>query len=277
MRKGWRFLFWLAVGVAGAAIWVSWWAASGFSVPICQDASAADHCLSYDEVRAWTSQTFDFASRVAARANNWAALIIAIFTAILAIFAVRLWRSTQQLWTVTNRTLQHAEQRSRKELRSYVSVEPFGITEYAGHNLLVGRFKVRNIGKIPARDVSIYSTIALDADPTRRDFAIGTPRISPTVLQPGAQMEFVSYEGYPIPADQLDRDEPLKLAGYLYVWGEVLYTDEFHTTGWTSFCHRYSCEMFGASDHEATAGRVRNRSIHPKFARYHEEAGNEAG
>jgi hypothetical protein len=276
MRKGLRIPFWLAVGVVGAAIWVSWWAASGFSVPICQDASAADHCLSYDEIRAWTSQTFDLASRVAARANNWAALIIAIFTAVLAIFAVRLWRSTQQLWTVTNRTLQHAEQRSRKELRAYVSIEPLGITEYAGHNLLVGRFKVRNIGKIPARDVSIYSTIALDPDPARKDFPIGTPRVSPTVLQPGAEMEFVSYEAYPIPADQLDWDEPLKLAGCLYVWGEVLYSDEFNTVGWTAFCHRYPCDMFGVSD-EATAGPLRNRSIHRKFARYHEEAGNEAG
>ena len=195
----------------------------------------------------------------------------------MAIFTARLWRSTQKLWTVTNRTLQHAEQTSRKELRAYVSVEPLGITEYAGHNLLVGRFKVRNIGKIPARDVSIYSTIALDADPARRDFMIGTPRISPTVLQPGAKMEFISYEGYPIPADQLDRDEPLKLAGYLYVWGEVLYTDEFHTVGWTSFCHRYLCEMFGAVAGEAIGGRVRNRCIHRKFALYHEEAGNEAG
>jgi hypothetical protein len=282
MRKDWRFfVFWLGVGLAGAAIWLAWWAVSGFQVPICQempsDASVTDHCLSYDEIRAWTAQTSDFALRVAARANNWAALIIAIFTAILTIFLARLWRSTQKLWTVTNRTLQHAEQRSQKELRAYVSVEPLGITEYAGHNLLVGRFTVRNIGKIPARDVSIYSTIGLDADPTRTDFPIGTPRISPTVLQPGAKMAFLSHEGYPIPADQLDRNEPLKIAGYLYVWGEVLYTDELHTMGWTSFCHRYPCEMFGTGGAEASGGRVRNRSIDRKFARYHEEAGNEAG
>ena len=90
-------------------------------------------------------------------------------------------------------------------------------------------------------------------------------------------MEFVSNEGYSIPADQLDRDERLKLGGYLYVWGEVLYTDELHTTGWTSFCHRYPCEMFGASGVEAESGSARNRSIDRKFARYHEEAGNEAG
>ena len=90
-------------------------------------------------------------------------------------------------------------------------------------------------------------------------------------------MEFICYEAYPIPADQLDRDEPLKLAGFFYVWGEVLYTDDLHTVGWTSFCHRYPCEMFGVSDDETTDGRVRNRSIHRKFASYHEEAGNQAG
>jgi hypothetical protein len=74
-----------------------------------------------------------------------------------------------------------------------------------------------------------------------------------------------------------DRDEPLKLAGCLYVWGEVLYTDEFNTMGWTAFCHRYPCEMFGVTEDDVAAGRAGNRSIHRKFARYHEEAGNDAG
>ncbi len=90
-------------------------------------------------------------------------------------------------------------------------------------------------------------------------------------------MEFISYEGYPIPTDQLDGEGRLKLAGYLYVWGEVLYTDELNTMGWTAFCHRYPCDLFGTSDDEATGSRARHRSIDRKFARYHEEAGNEAG
>jgi len=276
MRKSWRFVLWLGVAVVGAAVCASWWATSGFSVPLCQDASVSDHCSNYD-IRAWAYQGRDLASRVATRANAWAALIIAIFTAVLAIFAARLWRSTERLWAVTNRTLQQAEQTSRKELRAYVSVEPLGISDYAGHNLLVGRFKVRNVGKIPARDVSIYSTIGLDVDAARKDFPIGTARISPTVLQPGSEMEFMSAEGYPIPGDQVDSDAPLKLGGFLYVWGEVLYTDELNTTGWITFCHRYPCEMFGVSAHEASAGRARNRSIDHRFARYHKEAGNEAG
>jgi len=277
MRKGWRFVFWLGVCMAGAAIWISWWAQTGFQSPICQDASATDHCLTYDDIRAWISQASGLAAHIAAIANDWAALITAVFAAILAIFTARLWRSTDKLWTVTSRTLHQAEQRSRKELRAYVSVEPLGITEYPGHNLLVGRFNVRNVGKIPARDVSIYSTIALDANAARNDFPIGTPRISPTVLQPGAKMEFHSYEGYPIPADQLDGDEPLKLGGFLYVWGEVLYTDELNTTGWTAFCHRYPCDMFGVSTSDASISRAHNRGIAPKFANYHEDAGNDAG
>jgi hypothetical protein len=277
MRKGWRFVFWLGVIAIGGAVWVFWWAASGFWIPICRDASGSDGCLSYDEIRAFTSETSGYAWRLADLANRWAALIVAVFTAILAIFTARLWRSTERLWIATNRSLQQAEHTARKGLRAYVSVEPLGISEYAGHNLLVGRFNVRNFGKIPACDVSIYSTIGLDADGARSEFPIGTARISPTVLHPGAAMEFMSYGGYPIPVDQLDRDEPVKLGGYLYVWGEVLYTDELNTMGWTSFCHRYPCEMFGMSANEANAGRDRKRSIDRKFARYHEQAGNEAG
>lgn len=277
MRKGWQFAFWLGVCAAGAAIWISWWARSGFQLPICQDASATDQCLSYDDIRAWMSQASGVAAHTAALANDWAALITAVFTAVVAIFSARLWWSTNKLWTLTNRSLQQAEQRSRKELRAYVSVEPLGVTEYPGHNLLVGRFNVRNVGKIPARDVSIYSTIALDADAARSDFPIGAPLISPTVLQPAAKMEFHSYEGYPIPPDQLDGNEPLKLGGYLYVWGEVLYTDELNTTGWTAFCHRYPCEMFGATPTGGSIGRARDRRIDLKFANYHEEAGNDSG
>jgi hypothetical protein len=90
-------------------------------------------------------------------------------------------------------------------------------------------------------------------------------------------MEFVSADAWPIPPDQLDSNEPLKMKGYLYVWGEVLYTDEFNTVGWTAFCHRYPCDMFGVTKREPTNGRAHKRGIDRKFARYHEEAGNDAG
>jgi hypothetical protein len=279
MARDWRhFVFWLGVGVVGAAIWAWWWAISGFTSPICPEAGTTDHCLSQDDIRAWTSRTSDSVWYIGELANHWAALIAALSTVLLAIFTWRLWLSTHRLWSVTNKTLEHTEQTSKKELRAYISVEPLGINEYVGHDYLIGHFRIRNIGKLPAKNVSIYSTIRLDSDGARKNFPIGRLRVSPTVLQPGAVMEFGSYAGYPIPADQLDSSEPLQLKGYLYVWGEVLYTDEFNTVGWTAFCHRYPCDVFGAAEaNAATAPRAHNRSIHRKFARYHEEAGNDAG
>lgn len=165
----------------------------------------------------------------------------------------------------------------RKRNCAPISVSNRSELEYAGHNVLIGHFHIRNTGKIPARNVSIFSTIQLDPDGARKTFPIGTPGISPTVLQPGATMEFTSADAWPIPADQLDGNEPLKMKGYLYVWGEVLYTDEFNTVGWSTFCHRYPCDMFGMAERELTNGRVHNRSIDRKFARYHEGAGNDAG
>jgi hypothetical protein len=47
--------------------------------------------------------------------------------------------------------------------------------------------------------------------------------------------------------------------------------------GWTAFCHRYPCDMFGVTERELANGRGHNRGIDRKFARYHEEAGNDAG
>jgi hypothetical protein len=279
MARDWRhFVFWLGVGVVGAAIWAWWWAISGFTSPICPEAGTTDHCLSQDDIRAWASRTSDSVWYIGEFANHWAALIAALSTVLLAIFTWRLWLSTHRLWSVTNKTLEHAEQTSKKELRAYISVEPLGINEYVGHDYLIGHFRIRNIGKLPAKNVSIYSTLQLDTDGARKTFPIGTPRISPTVLQPGATMEFASADAWPVPAEQLDSNEPLKMKGYLYVWGEVLYTDEFDTVGWTAFCHRYPCDVFGAAEaNAATAPRAHNRSIHRKFARYHEEAGNDAG
>ena len=73
MHKGWRFVFCLAVGVIGAAIWVSWWATLGFPSPICPDAGAADHCLSRDNIDVWTTQIYDSTWNAAEFANHWAA------------------------------------------------------------------------------------------------------------------------------------------------------------------------------------------------------------
>jgi hypothetical protein len=261
MLRDWRnVVLWGAV--VFYACWMWWWASAGFPLegPICFDASAKDNCTNYNVIFYSAWQITEFVS-------HWAALITAIFIAFLAIATARLWRSMEKLWRATYATMQHSGRASKNELRAYVGVEPEGIDRVAGENYLVGRFQIRNFGKTPARNLSIYSTIDFDSDGRRTSFPIGKLRVSPTVLQPGARIEFFSHDRWKLPAGELEADGPVK-DGYLYVWGEILYTDEFDTVGWTTFCHRYPCQMLGT-------GGV--RGIDSRFARHHEEASNEAG
>jgi hypothetical protein len=262
MLRDWRnVVLWGAV--VAFACWIFWWASAGYPLegPICPVASAKDGCTNYNVI-------FYSAWQIAEFASHWAALLTAIFIVYLAIFTARLWRSIDKLWRVTHTTMEHAGHASKNELRAYISVEPQGIDQVSHENCLVGRFQIRNVGRIPAKNLSVYCTIDFDRDVQRRSFPIGKLRVSPTVLQPGAKMEFFSYDRWNIHAGELEDREFPKMNGHLYVWGEVLYTDEFDTVGWTAFCHRYSCQMLGMNG---------ARGIHRRFARYHEEAGNEAG
>jgi hypothetical protein len=262
MLRDWRkVVLWGAV--VFYACWIWWWVSAGYPLegPICPIAGAKDDCANYNVI-------FYSAWQIAEFAGHWAALITAFFIAFLAIATARLWRSIEKLWRATDPAMQHAGQASKNELRAYVGVEPDGIELNDGESHLVGRFQVRNFGKVPARNLSVYSTIDFDTDGQRRSFAIGRLRASSTVLQPGARMECSSYDQWPLSGGQSEAHEFQKMNGYLYVWGEVLYTDDFDTVGWTAFCHRYPAQMLG---------RDGVRGIDRRFARYHEEAGNEAG
>lgn len=262
MLRDWRkVVLWGAV--VFYACWIWWWASAGYPLegPICLDTAAKDNCTNYNIVlySAW---------QIAEFANHWAALLTAIFIASLVIVTARLWRSVEKLWRASHATMENAQRDPKSELRAYVGVEPDGIERIGGENDLVGRFRVRNFGKVQARSLSIFSTIHFDGDGHRRHFPIGKLRVSPTVLQPGAVMEFSSYDRCTFPAGESAARETADLSGYLYVWGEVLYTDDFDTVGWTTFCHRYPAQMLGMTG---------SRGIDRKFASYHEEGGNEAG
>jgi hypothetical protein len=100
-------------------------------------------------------------------------------------------------------------------------------------------------------------------DGSRKKFDLGQLYQSETSLVPNTEMMFGTASGTAIIG------EPLAMSargGYVFVYGEVTYTDEFGTGGWTKFCHRYPCAMM-ESDY----------SIDGKYARYHELAGNKAG
>ena len=175
---------------------------------------------------------------------------------------------TLMLVGATYQLVTSSKQSSERQLRSYVSVEPDRIDPYEGQSYLIGHFKIRNSGQIPAKNVSTFSTIDRDQNGARFDFPLRAVTKTKIALQPRTEMRFGTGK-WDVPAVEKIRDRRIELDGYLYVWGEVTYTDSFGTQGRTKFCHRYPCEMFGKDG----AGP---HSISAKHARYHEPVGNEA-
>ena len=120
MPKDWRVaVLWGAVIVFAA--WILWWASAGYPLdgPICFDEITRENCPRYNVI---VYSLWRFAELV----SHWAALIAAIFTGALTIFAVRLWRSTDKLWKTTDDSLKHAEIASKKELRAYAALSRSG-------------------------------------------------------------------------------------------------------------------------------------------------------
>jgi hypothetical protein len=192
--------------------------------------------------------------------------VVAVLTAVLACFTATLWWSSDKLWRVTNNTLTHAEETSRRELRAYIGVEPRGVKRLAGEDRLLGHVVIRNFGKIPAKNISIYILTDYYPDPTKMTFKIGELYDSKIALPPRAKMIFGAASVVDIDSIIVTGDGKADYIGFIFVYGKVTYTDEFNTEGWTEFCHRYPCKKMDGDSR-----------INRKFARYHEIAGNSAG
>jgi hypothetical protein len=194
------------------------------------------------------------------------AAITAFFTLGLGISTIGLWLSTQNLWRVTDSTLRHAEGTARRELRAYIGVEPRGVKRITGQDLLLGHIVIRNFGRIPAKNISMFAVTDYYSDPTKMVFKFGELYKSKTALQPRAKMVYGAASAVDIDSIKVTDDDEADYVGYIFVYGKVTYTDEVNTDGWTEFCHRYPCEMMDGDS------RIRR-----KHARYHEIAGNAAG
>ena len=138
--------------------------------------------------------------------------------------------------------------------RAYLSAEPFGINPYlgAGDNV-IGHVSFRNVGHLPARDVSWFVAMEIDPSDERTQFLIDDDKFfGKNVIPPGTPMIQGTYS-FARPQD-----------GFIYVWGEIRYNDGFGTRRFTKFCHRYNCKTFLKLPE-------RNRyGITTEYARYHE-------
>jgi hypothetical protein len=138
--------------------------------------------------------------------------------------------------------------------RAYLSAEPLGINPFLGEgDNVIGHVSFRNVGHLPARDVSWFIAMEIDPSNERSQFPITDDKFfGNNVIAPGTPMT----QGTP----SFKRPKQ----GFIYVWGEVRYNDGFGMSRFTKFCHRYNSRTFLKLPERARYG------IPAEYARYHE-------
>ena len=166
---------------------------------------------------------------------------------------------------------------AERQLRAYLSGIPSGINQLIDSNEGIGLVTIRNVGRLPARNVAVHVYMKI-ADERIDDFPV--PEDDETVnrvIQPRAEM----VQGSKGPLLHV-RD--LCTSGkYVYVWGVAYYDDGYGCRRFARFCHRYA-----AASHNREVVAILNREIVGKAAapktrhiidadkaRYHTE-GNDA-
>lgn len=193
---------------------------------------------------------------------------VAAFTAALFIATGGLWVVTWLLWSSTKTLLGNESDHTARELRAYISIEPVGINVMVGSTNTIGMVDVRNVGKIPARNVAVIVRMHRYED---KNFDFPNPRepeASTRTIQPGAQMRQGSQ-------DYVSTTDYKFVDSYIFVWGIARYDDGYGKERFTRFCHRYS-----VASHDRAWQRIENVNgrriiMDLEKARYHPK-GNEA-
>jgi hypothetical protein len=186
----------------------------------------------------------------------------------VVLVALTLWQ-TKRAADAAKQTLGLTDKNSKLELRAYLSVEPAGIRQLLGRNEGLGQVSVRNVGKVPARDVYVFVCMRLSAD-RDVDFAVpADPDDVSRVIQPGAAMTQGSQNYLPI-------SDVIKPGKNIFVFGVVYYGDGLNSPRrYTRFCHRYSTSSYDDSLPWQRASNITKTIIEREKARYHTH-GNEA-
>ena len=146
-------IFFLLVAVI--AIWIHWWAASGFilSHEICSDPKTRDDCGVYDVLlySAWS---------LGKAVDHWSALITAIATGAIGYFTLTLKRATNSLREASDQQLLHLESTANRQLRPYVWVKMTTVKypNIAPDRIGIG-FRITNSGQTWAQNVTIRTAI----------------------------------------------------------------------------------------------------------------------
>jgi len=226
--RGWLIL-------AGAIAFVVAW--ESFSSPllygqICEKGQHADNenCSTYHIVLValWHLGKF---------LNSWEGALTFAATAVIAAFTAILYIATKRIGEISAQQVDD----NRINQRAYLWVAPLGIAPFG----MAGKahISVKNVGAIPARDVSWFinhilcGNGKLDSFPTDENQFYGHN----FVIHPGAEMSRT--HRFRLCHDQA---QAFRVSGgkiFFFVYGEVRYLDGFaEKPRCTKFCHRYDSD-----------------------------------
>lgn len=190
------------------------------------------------------------------------ALAIATFLLVAAtfgllLFAYRQWGDVRDSLAIAKQSAKAAESSAetanialRTTQRAYISVEPSGIRPFrrkregapvGAPEPLLAHLSIRNVGHLPAREVSWSVHVHCDARNDWHEFTDNAHlRTFPgkMVITPGTEVRRGTKQ---FSNTMLTR--PANAEGwYCYVWGRVHYKDGFDVQRSTDFCHRYNSD-----------------------------------
>src|SRR5215831_16298029 len=95
-----------------------------------------------------------------------------LFTAVLALFTLALWRSTRNLRIATRETANRQKCDTEILQRAYIAVAPRGIHLLYQGDKLIGHVSIINAGNLPARNVSWFIGIKISASGNEAHFPL---------------------------------------------------------------------------------------------------------
>jgi hypothetical protein len=223
---------------------------------------ASDYLQSQENMAAWAGRMFGI---------GLGELLVTFLGVVLVAFTLR---ATRRAASAAEGTLTEIKGNARKELRAYLSVEADGINTFitSGEKRCIGHVKIRNVGKIPAKNVFASVDITLN---NTRDFSPSPIPDNPAIersIQPDAFMRQGSKHQPPV--SEVQRSER-----FSFVWGTVWYDDGYGERRYTRFCHRYHGASHSPDEYQDIGGLqtlvTPYTIIKADKARYHEH-GNDS-
>ena len=213
---------WVASALAGAA----WGFASLAQAPPAESTKATQH-----------DQTKQPPAGEGANAVNRQ---IADYTYGVMWFTAVLAPSTIGLWIVTGYGVLRQRRDTRITQRAYLWVAPLGVQPFGMDGK--AHISVKNVGEIPARDVSWFINHILSNNGVLDSLPIDESRFfgHKLVIHPGAEMNRTH-------RFNLGHNEAQAFKGsggrlFFFVYGVVRYLDGFGKPRYTKFCHRYDSD-----------------------------------